>query len=282
MIQIESPQKMQQWSLQQKKEGKTIAFVPTMGALHEGHLSLLRKGRASADQLVLSIFVNPTQFGPKEDLSKYPRTLQADLENAHTEKVDVIFLPTPEVMYPNGYQTLVEVGPLANGLCGASRPGHFRGVATIVLKLFQLVQPHIALFGQKDFQQLRVIQQMVADFHLPIRILGMPIVCESDGLAMSSRNRYLSESERKSARAISQSLKQAQTFIQKGEKNGAHIKEGIQKMLAEATLKIDYIFVGNPETLQETSTLQEPTLLAIAAFAGGTRLIDNNLVKNSV
>ena len=270
---IESIEAMQQWSLAERAQKKTIAFVPTMGALHAGHLSLLAAGKTKADRLVLSIYVNPTQFGPKEDFAQYPRTLEADLEMAKSSGVDAVFLPTNSAMYPVGTETFVEVGPLGNVLCGKARPGHFRGVATVVLKLFNSVLPDVALFGQKDFQQLRIIEQMVADFNLPVQICGMPIVREPDGLAMSSRNRHLTPAERKRALVISQTLEQAKLWAKHS--SAQALTTQVRHALEQSCNKIDYVSLCHPQTLQEMSEFKTPALLAIACFVGTTRLIDN-------
>lgn len=271
---------MQKWSWSQRSQGSTIAFVPTMGALHEGHCSLLREGRRSADKLVLSIFVNPTQFGLNEDLEKYPRDEKSDFEKAKECGVDVIFYPDPQTIYPKGYQTLVNVEALSKSLCGASRPGHFRGVATVVLKLFNIVQPTVAFFGEKDFQQLRVIQQMVSDLNLPVAIKPMPIVREKDGLAMSSRNKYLSPEERKTALAISSSLQKAKALVAQGEHNPKIILNTVVATLTESKkIQIDYVSLCNPQTLEELTTLKLPALLAVACFVGKTRLIDNCILS---
>ena len=271
---------MQEFSKKARRAGKSVGFVPTMGALHEGHLSLLREGRKLGDQLVLSIFVNPTQFGPNEDLEKYPRDHEGDLKKAKGCKVDVVFYPKAKDIYPEGFQTFVNVEGLSKPLCGASRPGHFRGVATVVLKLFNIVQPHVALFGEKDFQQLKVIQRMVKDLDLPVEIKPMPIVREDDGLAMSSRNRYLSPEDRQAALAISLSLSKAQLMVDQGETNPKKIIEMVQATLEETKkIKIDYVKLCNPETLEDLKTLKLPALLAIACLIGKTRLIDNCLLR---
>lgn len=276
MLTIEDPKEMQNWSSEVRENKKTISFVPTMGALHEGHLSLLRKGRELADKLVLSIFVNPIQFGLNEDLQKYPRDLEGDLQKAKNCGVDVVFLPKREIIYPPGFQTYVDVEELSKGLCGGRRSGHFRGVATVVLKLFNLVSPHFALFGEKDYQQLKVIQKMVEDFDLPIQIIPIPIFREPDGLAMSSRNQYLSEKEREIALLLQKSLKTTQNLVKQGEKNIATLLEKTRSSLEFKTeIKVDYIELCDPETLKPLEKLKLPALLAIACFVGKTRLIDN-------
>jgi pantoate--beta-alanine ligase len=277
---FKTAKEMQQWSIEERKKGKTIAFVPTMGALHDGHLSLVREGKLRADRLVLSIYVNPTQFGPKEDFRRYPRETESDLRKAKELKTDAVFLPTDEEMYPKGYQTYVTVEGVTKYLCGVSRPGHFRGVATVVLKLLNIVMPHIALFGEKDYQQLVVIRRMVRDLNLPVEILGMPIVREADGLAMSSRNRYLSPNERKAALAISSALTKAEVLLASNQRNLNKILSAVYETIYAAKIvHIDYVSLCDPETLEELSSLKLPALLAIAAFVGPTRLIDNRILK---
>ena len=279
MIILKTPKEMQQWSQAVRRDGQTIAFVPTMGSLHDGHLSLLKEGGRSADKLVLSIFVNPTQFGPAEDLERYPRDEEGDLAKAKACGVDAVFFPTKEEIYPKNYETFVEVGALAKPLCGKTRPEHFRGVATVVLKLFNIVQPTLALFGKKDFQQLRVIEQMVKDLSLPIEIRPMPIVREADELAMSSRNKYLSPEERKAALAIPLSLKKAETLIAQGERDPKIILNAVIATLTESKkIELDYVSLCDPETLEEMTTLKLPALLALACRVGKTRLIDNCLL----
>ena len=277
---VATAKEMQSWALAEKKAGERIALVPTMGALHEGHCSLLREGRKLASKLVLSIFVNPTQFGPNEDLSKYPSNLEGDLAKAKACGVDTVFLPSSSEIYPEGYKTSVHVEGFSDFLCGKSRPGHFQGVATVVLKLFNIVQPDIALFGQKDFQQLRVIEQMVQDLNLPVQIIGMPIVREADGLAMSSRNQYLSPEERKSALVLSASLVLAQKLIEQGVRDPKKISQSVRHLLEESgKIRIDYVSLCDPKTLQELQTLTLPALLALACFVGSTRLIDNRMLR---
>lgn len=272
-------QEMQYWSSKVKAEGKTIAFVPTMGALHEGHFSLLREGRLRADRLVLSIFVNPTQFGPGEDFARYPRQTEEDLKMAKDLKTDAVFMPLDEVIYPKGYQTYVTVEEVSKHLCGASRPDHFRGVATVVLKLFNIVQPDVAVFGQKDYQQLVVIRRMVKDLNLPIDVVSMQTVREKDGLAMSSRNRYLSPKERKAALSISRALGLAENMVRQGKADlNAILKTVRETIEAEKIPHIDYVKICDPETLEDLPSLRLPALLAIAAFVGPARLIDNRIL----
>ena len=271
---------MQQYAETLRQHGKTIGFVPTMGFLHEGHLSLMRLARPRCDTLVVSIFVNPTQFGPNEDLDKYPRDFRRDEELCRQEKVDVIFYPTAEEMYPQPYRTFVNVEKLTETMCGASRPGHFRGVATVVAKLFNIVKPHLAVFGQKDYQQAQVIRQMVHDLNFDVEILTGPIVREPDGLAMSSRNKYLSAAQRKDALVLRQSLQLAQTIIRQGERNPAVLRERMEELIESVpTSRIDYIAIVDPETLEDVAAIGERTLIALAVFIGQTRLIDNMVVE---
>ncbi len=277
---VKTPAEMRARSDAWRMDGKRIAFVPTMGYLHQGHVSLLEEGRRRGDILVLSIFVNPTQFGPREDLSRYPRDLDGDLAKAEHAGVDVAYVPDAAAMYPTGYQTFVEVEELQKGLCGASRPGHFRGVATVVLKLFHAVQPHVALFGRKDYQQLQVLTRMARDLDLGIDVVGMPIVREADGLAMSSRNAYLSADERLRALALSRALLAARESFDQGERDAARLVD-----CARATLhltpgvRLDYLELRNAETLAELhGRVTRPAVMAVAAFVGTTRLIDNQLL----
>ena len=277
---IKSPSEMQQRASAWRREGKVIAFVPTMGYFHEGHLSLMREGRKRGDVLVVSIFVNPTQFGPGEDFDRYPRDMERDLRMAEEVGVDVIFAPTVEEMYPEGYQTYVEVEKVTQHLCGLSRPGHFRGVTTVVTKLFNIVKPHVALFGQKDYQQLITIERMVKDLNMDVEIVGMPTVREEDGLAASSRNVYLSPEERKAALSLYRSLRRAEELFSEGVRESQRILEEVKKVLeAEPLVKIDYVHVCDPETLEDIEgPIGERALVAVAAKVGTTRLIDNTLL----
>jgi pantoate--beta-alanine ligase len=259
-----------------RSEGSCIGLVPTMGALHEGHARLIEAARAESDFVVVSIFVNPTQFGPKEDFAKYPRTLDADLELCGKAGAAAIFSPRTEEIYPKGFHTFVEVEKLQDVLCGASRPGHFRGVCTVVLKLFNIVQPDIAFFGQKDAQQALIIKHMIRDLDVPVTIRTLPTLREPDGLAMSSRNRYLSADERQAAPALHRSLQQAEKLIAAGVRDPAAIERGIVDELSKIPgLRIDYVQALESETLERPAILQGPTLIALAAFLGATRLIDN-------
>jgi pantoate--beta-alanine ligase len=265
---------------QARRDGLTIGLVPTMGALHEGHASLLRAARAETGFVVASIFVNPTQFGPNEDLARYPRTLDADLETCGREGTDLVFVPEVAVMYPPGSCTTVEVHGLQDGLCGASRPGHFRGVATIVLKLFNIVQPDVAYFGQKDAQQARIIQQLVRDLDVPVQVRVCPIVREADGLALSSRNRYLDTEQRRHALVLWRSLREAAELIQKGERNADGIRQlFITRITATPGAVLDYAAVVDADTLQPVQRLNGKVLLALAVKFGQTRLIDNQLIE---
>jgi pantoate--beta-alanine ligase len=273
---VKSVSEMQQLADLWRRDGKVIAFVPTMGYLHEGHLALMRAARKEGDVLVISIFVNPIQFGPQEDYERYPRDLERDLRLAESVNVDVVFAPEVKEMYPDGFQTIVDVTELSKPLCGKSRPGHFRGVATVVAKLFNIVKPHVAVFGEKDFQQLVVIRRMVKDLNMDVRIIGHPIVREADGLAMSSRNVYLSPEERKVALRLSQSLKKARRLVAQSVLDAQEIlKAVVSHLCQDDALRLDYAELRDPETLEEVSVVNKPTLLAIAAFVGKTRLIDN-------
>jgi pantoate--beta-alanine ligase len=263
-----------------RREGKRLGFVPTMGALHEGHLSLMRAARAQCNVVAVSIFVNPLQFGPTEDLAKYPRNFERDVELLEKESVDLLFAPTPEEMYPAGAVTYVTVEGLSEKLCGKSRPGHFRGVTTAVAKLFHIVEPDLAFFGQKDAAQATIIRRMVRDLNLPVEIVVCPIVREPDGLAMSSRNAYLSPQERKSAQILNRSLTEVKNRFDQGERHAAKLmKAGKQALAQEPTVRLDYFEIVDPATLDPMPELTRAALVAVAAFVGGTRLIDNILLK---
>ena len=272
---IRDPAEMAAWADAVRRRGQRIAFVPTMGALHEGHASLLRAGRDRANQLVLSIFVNPTQFGPDEDLARYPRDLDGDLRLAAGAATDVAYVPDAAAVYPPGYQTFVEVREVEKGLCGDRRPGHLVGVATVVCKLFNVVRPHVALFGEKDFQQLAVIRRMVLDLDLGVEIAGMPIVREPDGLAMSSRNRYLSPAERQRALSLSRGLSAALAAARAGERQGAPLVSIVADALQGQADSVDYVELSDADTLAPVARLDRPAVLLVAAFVGRTRLIDN-------
>jgi pantoate--beta-alanine ligase len=277
---IKDPWEMQAQARAWRQAGKFIALVPTMGYFHAGHVSLMSYGRWLADRLVVSLFVNPAQFGPAEDLDRYPRNLKRDAELAHKAGVDVLFTPEPAAMYPPGYQTYVEPGELSAGLCGASRPGHFRGVATVVLKLFNLVSPDWAVFGEKDYQQLRVIQQMAADLNLPLEVVGRPIVREPDGLAMSSRNTYLQGEERQAALSLSRGLTAARDLAARGEAGAeALLAAASADITASPLVRLDYLALVDRETLQPLTHVSGAARLAVAAWVGKTRLIDNILIE---
>ena len=271
---------MQQEATRLLQTAKTIALVPTMGYLHEGHLALMREGRKHGDILIMSIFVNPTQFGPSEDFKTYPRDLDRDVSLAESVGVDVIFAPEAEAMYDKAYQSYVDLEMLPRYLCGLSRPSHFRGVATVVTKLFNIVRPHVAILGEKDYQQLIIIRRMVRDLNFDIRIIGVPIVREPDGLAMSSRNTYLSEDERRSALSLLQSLQQAQRSLAQGTRDaGQLIHEASELICSYPHTKIDYVAVCDPKTLENVNRVEGPTLMALAVWVGKTRLIDNAILK---
>jgi pantoate--beta-alanine ligase len=270
---INTSAEMAAWSAAARTRGERIAFIPTMGALHEGHVVLLREGRLRAPRLVLSIFVNPTQFGPKEDLGRYPRDLPGDLAKAAGAGVDVAFVPEVADIYPAGFQTTVAVGELSRGLDGPLRPGHFAGVATVVAKLFNIVRPDLAIFGEKDFQQLAIVRRMVADLAMAIEIVGVTTVREPDGLAMSSRNAYLSPAERARATSLSRALFAARARAAAGEGNAAVLLDGARAALDVD--RLDYLSLCDAETLAPLTRLDRPAVLAVAAFIGRTRLIDN-------
>jgi pantoate--beta-alanine ligase len=279
MLILNSVVEMQQWSRQQRAAGKTVAFVPTMGYLHQGHYSLLEEGRKRGDLLVLSIFVNPAQFGAGEDLDVYPRDLAGDTELAARAGVDVIFAPSVAQMYPRGYASWVEVEGISALLCGASRPGHFRGVTTVVSKLFNIVQPEIAFFGCKDFQQLAVIRRMVLDLNLAIEIVGMPIVREADGLALSSRNSYLSVDERRQALVLSTAIRSARQAVADGERDSEPIlAQARQLIAAQPAARVDYLQICHQFSLQNQSKIDTDSVLLLAVFIGKTRLIDNSFL----
>ena len=277
---IESISRMSTFSKIVKKEGKSIGLVPTMGALHEGHLSLARTAKKHTDVVVMSIFVNPIQFGQSEDLDKYPRDFKRDEELARLAGVDVIFYPSANQMYPEGFSTYVDVEGLTGTLCGASRPGHFRGVTTVVMKLFAIVKPDVAYFGQKDAQQAIVIKKMVDDLDLDIDVKVLPVVREKDGLAMSSRNVYLSTDERKEAAVLYQALRKAEELIRQGETETAKVIRAMEEMIkAKHNARIDYIAVVDPKNLKDAKTISGEALVALAVFIGKTRLIDNIIVS---
>lgn len=273
---ISQSSEMQESALKMRAAGKRLALVPTMGALHQGHLHLVDIARQHADVVIMSIFVNPTQFGPSEDFQKYPRNLQRDAELAQSRGVDILFTPTPAEIYPEDHQTWVEVTELSQGLCGARRPGHFRGVTTVVAALFLITQPHGAIFGEKDYQQLAVIRRMVKDLHFPIEIIGAPIQRDPDGLAMSSRNVYLSPEERQEALQLSQSIRWAQEQVAQGETDSQVLIGEIRKKLSRGkNTQIDYIEIIDDEKLTTVSRILTNCRILLATFVGKTRLIDN-------
>ncbi len=267
---------MQQEANRLLQAGNTIAFVPTMGYFHEGHLALMREGRRHGDALIISIFVNPTQFAPTEDFQAYPRDLNRDVGLAESVGVDVIFAPEADTMYEEGHQTYVNLEALPLHLCGASRPDHFRGVATVVTKLFNIVRPRVALFGEKDYQQLAIIRRLARDLNFPIRIIGVPTVREADGLAMSSRNIYLSPDERRSALSLYHSIQLAGERVSQGVREAEQlIAEASDLIQSHPHTRIDYVTLSNPETLEDVQRIDKPSLMALAVWVGHTRLIDN-------
>ena len=276
---IETVSEMQQQADDWRTDGVRIGFVPTMGYLHEGHLALVRTALELSDEVVVSIFVNPTQFGPGEDYERYPQDMGRDLRLLTELGVDLVFAPSANEMYPAGYQTYVEVKEVTRPLCGRSRPGHFVGVTSVVAKLFNIVKPHLAIFGEKDFQQLVTIRRMVADLNMHIAVIGHPIVREADGLAMSSRNVYLSSEERQRSLRLNQSLAKARQLVAHGEQRAesilAKVKEHIE---SGGGIRIDYAELRHPESLEEVSYVEGATLLALAAHVGKARLLDNCLL----
>jgi pantoate--beta-alanine ligase len=259
-----------------KHQNDTVGFVPTMGFLHEGHLSLIRKARKQNDKVVVSIFVNPTQFGPNEDFENYPRNMVIDAQKCDKEGVDLIFAPCTKEMYPDPTYAFVDIDQLGNSLCGATRPGHFRGVCTVVSKLFNIVMPDRAYFGEKDAQQLVIIQKMVYDLNIPVQIVPCPIVREKDGLAMSSRNSTLSTQERIAARVLSQSLEHSKYLMMQGETNASVIRSQMkEKIQLEPLATVEYIEIVDAQTLTPIENVQGDVLIALAVYIGNTRLIDN-------
>jgi pantoate--beta-alanine ligase len=277
---IENVAGMQRLADTWRAYGERIAFVPTMGFLHEGHLDLMRTARKLGTKTVISIFVNPTQFAPTEDFESYPRDLQKDIDLSTSVGTDLAFVPRIDEMYPEGFQTYVNVTQVTENLCGRSRPVFFRGVATVVSKLFHAVKPHIAVFGQKDFQQLVTIRRMVKDMNMDIDIVGHPIVREKDGLAMSSRNTYLKPEERPAALRLNRSLKEAQELVDSGERNAAVILKSVNTCLTTGGgATVDYAKLCNPDTIEDVEVISGPTLLALAVWVGKTRLIDNRVLE---
>jgi pantoate--beta-alanine ligase len=277
---IHSIEEMQQTANRWRTEGKRIGLVPTMGALHEGHLSLLDVIRSRCDILITSIFVNPTQFGPNEDFNRYPRDLEGDSKMLALRGCDIVFVPDGRRMYPKGYRTFIHVEGLDEKLCGAFRPGHFRGVVTIVEKLFLITQCHVAVFGQKDYQQALILKRMVKDLNLDVEMLVAPIVRESDGLAMSSRNAYLSPDKRLHARVLYQALELANRLVQDGQTDCRIIQDAMNTLISQQKdARIDYVALVDPETLENVSEIRDSVMVALAVWVGATRLIDNRLLS---
>ena len=273
---------MRQASRAARVDGRHLGLVPTMGALHEGHLSLVRTARQRCDSVAVSIFVNPTQFGPNEDLAKYPRSFERDCQLLEAEGVNIVFAPSDKEMYPPGSATFVTVERLSEKLCGKSRPGHFRGVTTVVAKLFNIVQPDVAVFGQKDAAQAVIIRRMVRDLNFGVEIVVCPIVRERDGLAMSSRNAYLDPKQRKQALVLYRSLMRVQFLSDKGESDASKLIAAAQQVLGEEPeVRLDYVEIVDPETLDRVGNTSEGALVAMAAFVGSTRVIDNILLHGS-
>jgi pantoate--beta-alanine ligase len=274
---------MQERCAAARSEGRRIAFVPTMGFLHEGHLSLLREGRRRGDMLVLSIFVNPTQFGQGEDFDAYPRDLTRDADLARSAGVDLLFAPKAGQMYPKGFATYVNVEGLTDRLCGRSRPGHFRGVTTVVCKLFTIIQPHVAFFGRKDFQQLAVIRRMTEDLNQSVEIVGMPIIREEDGLAMSSRNTYLSSAERQQGLALIEGIRLGCKLVREGQNDGEKIIKAVRDRIErEPDTLVDYIQICHGDTLEDMPIVTRDSVLLLAVKIGKTRLIDNHYLFEEV
>ncbi len=278
---VTEPQDFQRLALQARCAGRVTSLVPTMGYYHEGHLSLMRWARENSDFLLVSLFLNPAQFGPGEDLQSYPRDFERDQELARQQGADVLFAPQVEQMYPAGFDTWVEVRGLGSYLCGKSRPGHFQGVCTVVSKLFNLALPSLAVFGQKDWQQLAIIKQMAKDLSLPVQVVGRPIVREQDGLAMSSRNSYLDPEQRRQASGISAGLRQAQDWVAKGCRSRTELLTGLQEFYQEQIPagQIDYLELVHPQWLSPVEEVHGQALLAVAVYLGRARLIDNILLE---
>ena len=278
---IEPIADMRVWSEGERRQGRRIVFVPTMGSLHEGHLCLVRDAKTRGERVVVSIFVNPMQFGPSEDFAKYPRDLERDRALLESLGSDVLFHPTVAEIYPDGYQTHIEVENLSLPLCGTARPGHFRGVATVVAKLFNIVRPHVAIFGEKDFQQLQMVRRLVRDLSMDIEIVGHPIVREADGLAMSSRNAYLTAEERRAAVCLSRALCQAEKRVRRGETCAAALLHVVFAELGQEPLaQVEYAKLCDADSLQEIDRVQGTAVLALAVRFGRARLIDNRVIKN--
>lgn len=280
MVTLTSALDMRSWSDAERGGKRTVGFVPTMGALHHGHASLIRAARAACDRVVVSVFVNPTQFGPHEDYQRYPRTFETDRALCEREGADVVFAPSVADIYPAGGETFVDVGLLGTVLCGASRPGHFRGVATVVAKLFAIVNPHRAYFGQKDYQQAVVIRRLVEDLRFPIDVVVGPTVRDPDGLAASSRNIYLAPEERKRALRVPAALDEAEHLISAGERSGGKIRDALGVSLSgEGAVRVEYVAVVHPDTLESLEQLAGRVVVAVAVWVGNTRLIDNVVIE---
>ena len=278
---ITTIKEMKEFSSRARGTGKTIAFVPTMGFFHDGHLSLMREGRKRGDLLVVSLFVNPTQFAPHEDFKNYPRDFEKDRRMTEEAGTDILFAPEVDEMYPSDHQTLVQVEKVTRNLCGRSRPTHFRGVTTVVMMLFEIVMPHVAVFGEKDYQQLVTIRQMVRDLHMSVEVVGMPTVRETDGLAMSSRNTYLLPEERRAALSLYRSLQRAKDLLQKGEQRASRIVGEMNGILqSEPLVRMDYVQICDADTLQDVDRIDGDVVIALAAYVGKTRLIDNLVYRN--
>jgi len=277
---INKAAEMQDAVNREKSVGKTVGLVPTMGFLHQGHLSLVRESLKRADVTVVSIFVNPIQFGPKEDFKDYPRDIKRDAEILEKEGVDYLFFPGNEEMYPEEYKTYVEVHDLQDKLCGRSRPGHFRGVCTVVLKLFNIIEPDFAYFGQKDAQQAIILNRMAQDLNLKVKVEALPIVREEDGLALSSRNTYLSQEERRAALVLSKSLDEARQMVENGERNAGRVMNRMREMIDQERLaRIDYVEIVDAKNLDPVNIIEKEALAALAVFVGKVRLIDNTILR---
>ncbi len=283
MIITDSEEKISELCARWRSEGLSVGFVPTMGAFHKGHLSLVEIAVASSDRVVVSIFVNPSQFGPGEDLEKYPRTIESDCKFVEELGASAVFTPRADVVYPPGFSTSVSVAGITEGLCGAARPGHFNGVTTVCAVLFGIVKPDLAVFGMKDAQQLAVVKRMVSDLRMGIEIVAAPIIREADGLAMSSRNQYLSREERNQASLISTGMMKAENLFHMGERNSEILRKEFVNTLKDAPLlRVQYIETVNPETMLGVEEIDDRVLLAVSVFAGKTRLIDNILIESEV
>ncbi len=276
---IKNPEEMQAFSLEIKRGKRTLGLVPTMGYLHEGHLSLVKAARSKADMVVVSIFVNPPQFGPGEDFNQYPRDLKTDKKLLKDLKVDILFIPDTSRMYPPGFKSRAEVKDLSRKMCGRRRPGHFSAVTTVVAKLFNIVLPDYAFFGKKDFQQQLIIKRMAKDLNFPVKIISLPVVRETDGLAMSSRNRYLTPEERKEAAILFRALSLAKNEVKKGQRDSKKIILKMRALIRTAPrVSLEYIVIADPETLEEVKEVKGKALIALAAHLGKARLIDNMVV----